>query len=108
MRFNCAGPFLMTQAEALERAELYRQRREEYRMRHDRAVAREEEDARVYAVHPSGTVRCLDCNRRYYSVFPHNCDEVIARVNARLSRRIVPVKPDLGELFTNFTFEGRV
>jgi hypothetical protein len=37
-------------------------------------VAREEEDARVVATHPCGTVRCLDCRLRYYPMFPHDCD----------------------------------
>jgi hypothetical protein len=95
-----------TQAEALDRANEKRCEREAYRRKYEQAVAREEEDARVYATHPSGTVRCMDCHCRYYPVFPHNCASVTARIDARVGRKHLPVKPDLGELFSNFTFEG--
>jgi hypothetical protein len=95
-----------TQAEALERADDNRIRREDYRRRYEDAVAREEEDARVVATHPCGTVRCLDCRLRYYPMFPHDCEKVAARIDVRMGRTSYPVKPDLGELFSNFTFEA--
>jgi len=75
-----------SQKESQERAAEKRSQMEEARSRYERGVEREEETKRVTEEHSSGTVRCMECSRRYYPVFRHNCIKVAERVHARLNR----------------------
>jgi len=93
-----------TQKEAVERTEAKRLRREDIRRSYELAVQREEEGRRRELGRPTGTVKCLDCEERFYPIFAHECKKVAERVRARLGRKSHVAKPDLGMLFQHFYF----
>jgi hypothetical protein len=98
---------IKSQNEALVRAEIARQQREDCRRLYEEAIRREEEDNRREVTRPSGVVKCLDCKEMHYRVFSHDCKKVEERVDTRLGRKTCPpVEKELGNLFLNFTFEG--
>ena len=93
-----------SQKESQERAEEKRTRMINTRLSYEEDVKRDEEAKRKVKPHPRGTVQCMECKCRYYSIFQHNCIKVRERVEARIGRP--PAAVPLGRVFEEFYYYG--